>query len=1111
MKKFLIFLVAIVVVVCAGLTTYYFLRNDEVINFTTKDIYCNEGDLIPIDQLGLSVRRQDKRTTYNYNAADKATQEAVSFDEKGGCYVANKGGVYAIVISTSNSKYPNFSINVHVGEGSEQFPYYIFNQEDLNLISDRYGLSSYYLLMNDIELTEGFKPIGYQKTVSTGNTYKDFTGSFDGNGHTISNLKLTSENNTDMHNAGLFATVHGATAIVKNLTLENFDISGSFETAGALAGKVYGTVSQVKVKNGSVATDASAAKVGALVGELVKDSLVTKSYAEGVKVAGNGENSEVGGLVGLNTLSSITAVYTNGVTVEGKGTLGGLVGSMEIGTGSTNNDFGTIRQSYAYTESLEEGFKAFVGKIFTKEFDTVTKQETGDLDKQYYANSNLKYLVGNYAIGTEGNLVGYATENSLKDYFEKELNNKLVDEEKGFNFVTAKATINDLASEDKYVYYGFSSTDKIYWDDSIWATPKNKVPTIKDNNSTVSAVSISYINRNIAETPIDDAAKLKEQLNTGITGKNIVLSADKDYNLEGMTVTPKALTNSIIDGKGATIRNFTINGDGTEGLFSSIESSAIKNLTLKEFNFTNKNAANVGAVAGKLTGAGASVESVTVEYTSANIGTTTNFGGVVAEAEEGTIVKGCTVTGLSLETGVDADVVGGVVAIAHAGTTIEGNTVNATLSGRKVVAGLVAQNEGNVRNNRGNVVIKYSESLQDNAKVAGLVAENNGVVENTENVNENNVITKTTPVVNVEISVEATDRAFKAAGIVAENNGTISNIVVNGKGITIGNISSTEVSLAGAVVDNAESGKIENVYLKLDSVGKFVADKNYAVAGLVVNNSGSINQAVVAVDRIEGNTVAGVVVRMVSGSINQVFVGGLNTTASESVKTTSIVRNRIYGDIMVSGVVVGQEGGSITNVQAQSLLEGVKSDTLVSLIALIFPDGAYLENATINSRFTGVGTFYKDTWNNADKDSSWGQKVGLFGQKGEVPAFAYNLYANDAASGTMRSVVVNTTNLADFEYASSKCTRGNFLWIPTSWDMENTAQEKQSFIKDVDYDAFRTESAYKGEVSVEGHFTFELNFNIADSNSNAMWTSSNDGITLRFVNNYIANVLNAAE
>ena len=33
MKKFLVFLMSIVIIVSFGLVTYYFLRNDEVINF----------------------------------------------------------------------------------------------------------------------------------------------------------------------------------------------------------------------------------------------------------------------------------------------------------------------------------------------------------------------------------------------------------------------------------------------------------------------------------------------------------------------------------------------------------------------------------------------------------------------------------------------------------------------------------------------------------------------------------------------------------------------------------------------------------------------------------------------------------------------------------------------------------------------------------------------------------------------------------------------------------------------------------------------------------------------------------------------------------------------
>ncbi len=54
MKKFLIFLVAIVVSVCVGVTAFYFLRNDEIISIEKSSILINQGDFVSV-----------KGTTYN--------------------------------------------------------------------------------------------------------------------------------------------------------------------------------------------------------------------------------------------------------------------------------------------------------------------------------------------------------------------------------------------------------------------------------------------------------------------------------------------------------------------------------------------------------------------------------------------------------------------------------------------------------------------------------------------------------------------------------------------------------------------------------------------------------------------------------------------------------------------------------------------------------------------------------------------------------------------------------------------------------------------------------------------------------------------------------------
>ena len=55
MKKFLIFLVVIVVGVSLGLTTYYFMRDDETISINTKEIYCNVGDVVSLEDLDIVI------------------------------------------------------------------------------------------------------------------------------------------------------------------------------------------------------------------------------------------------------------------------------------------------------------------------------------------------------------------------------------------------------------------------------------------------------------------------------------------------------------------------------------------------------------------------------------------------------------------------------------------------------------------------------------------------------------------------------------------------------------------------------------------------------------------------------------------------------------------------------------------------------------------------------------------------------------------------------------------------------------------------------------------------------------------------------------------------
>ena len=89
-------------------------------------------------------------------------------------------------------------------------------------------------LYSDITLPDGFYPIGY----NSGNII-DFTGVFDGNGHTIYNLKREDLNYSNKRAIGLFSRVNNAT--IKDLNLEDFVAATYGGEAAAIACVATGT------------------------------------------------------------------------------------------------------------------------------------------------------------------------------------------------------------------------------------------------------------------------------------------------------------------------------------------------------------------------------------------------------------------------------------------------------------------------------------------------------------------------------------------------------------------------------------------------------------------------------------------------------------------------------------------------------------------------------------------------------------------------------------------------------------------------------------------------------------------------------------------------------
>lgn len=180
----------------------------------------------------------------------------------------------------------------------------VSNLDDLRSVSESPGLN--YVLANDINASgvEDFEPIGDEDN--------PFTGTFDGNGHTITGLTV---DRPDEDNVGLFGYV-GSGGTVTNVGLEDTEVTGN-DSVGGIVGYNEGTVRRSHA-TGSVRGVGS---VGGLVGRNI--GVVTESYSA---VEVNGEEN-VGGLIGRNgAAGSLSESYTTG-GVNGNKDVGGAVGS----------------------------------------------------------------------------------------------------------------------------------------------------------------------------------------------------------------------------------------------------------------------------------------------------------------------------------------------------------------------------------------------------------------------------------------------------------------------------------------------------------------------------------------------------------------------------------------------------------------------------------------------------------------------------------------------------------------------------------------------------------------------------------------------------------------
>lgn len=178
------------------------------------------------------------------------------------------------------------------------------------------------------------------KNITVSTPYaKDFSGTFDGNGHTIT-LNITADYAA---NNGLFKQLVGG-ATVKNLRLTG-SVTQAKKKSGtaALAGKANSYASDILVENCSADVTVSGySKVGGLLGDVTssQNSVTVRSCANLGTVTG--QNNGVGGIVGQSSGAgcAISACYNRG-DITGYTYVGGIVGQCasavewSYSTGST--------------------------------------------------------------------------------------------------------------------------------------------------------------------------------------------------------------------------------------------------------------------------------------------------------------------------------------------------------------------------------------------------------------------------------------------------------------------------------------------------------------------------------------------------------------------------------------------------------------------------------------------------------------------------------------------------------------------------------------------------------------------------------------------------------
>lgn len=276
--------------------------------------------------------------------------------------------------------------------------------EELQTINS--NLSGKYYLANDINCAgfdfgdgKGFMPIGNATTA--------FTGTFDGKGHTISNVSINRPSDDLVGIFGFAGSLDGsAHATISHVTATGLNVTGH-AVVGGLFGRIGYAVADDVHSEGVITGFTS---VGGLGGDNRYGTVINSSSAGSLYGDYSGSTSEIcyGGLVGRN-VGQISCSRSS-VNVIGNYRVGGLVGTNVTGaanilraTISSSFATGTVKGFYRVGGLVGDNISATISDTFATGAVEGEHEVAGLVGLQYadgtYSNGSAPVIRNSYATG----------------------------------------------------------------------------------------------------------------------------------------------------------------------------------------------------------------------------------------------------------------------------------------------------------------------------------------------------------------------------------------------------------------------------------------------------------------------------------------------------------------------------------------------------------------------------------------------------------------------------------------------------------------------------------------------------------------------------------------